>query len=585
MSRAPTYFGPADRPLFGWLHRAGAPSSSLGLVVCNPFGYEAVCAHRSLRHFCEAAAAAGVAALRFDYDGTGDSAGDDREPARLAAWVKSVHHAIDELRRAAGVERVAVLGVRLGALVATLAASERDDVAGLVAIAPVVAGKAHLRELRALQMAMSRPPVPAHVVVEADVQEALGFVLTAETKGALSAVDLTKLERRPAPTVLLIERDDLPGNDAWPTRLAAQGVTVDRRRLPGYAEMMLGPQFAVVPEAMVTAATGWMQALAATSNAASAAVPPPALVNHARFSSVREIADFIDEDQRLFGVLSTVESPPPARKGLLLLNAGSVHHIGSNRLYVTLARRWAALGHAVLRLDISGIGDSRPRAGEPENVVYTEHAITDVAAALSFLRRQPGVVEVHALGLCSGGYNAFKAAVAGVALDGVVLINPLTFFYKPGMSLDAAPYHVTEEATRYTRRMYSLDAWKKLLRGDVHLDALTRVMARRIGLYARDRARALARHAGIKLGDDLALELQDVTRRNVSLRFIFAADDPGVSLLKNQGGATVDKLRRKGQLGIDLIAGADHTFTPLWSQPLVIDTLAAHLDGPPRARR
>ena len=44
-ARDPRYFGPTDRPLFGWIHRAPAPPH-LGLVVCSPFGYEAVCAHR-----------------------------------------------------------------------------------------------------------------------------------------------------------------------------------------------------------------------------------------------------------------------------------------------------------------------------------------------------------------------------------------------------------------------------------------------------------------------------------------------------------------------------------------------------------
>ncbi|MCU1282082.1 MAG: alpha/beta hydrolase, partial [bacterium] len=135
------YFGPDDRPLFGWLHRTAA-SSSIGLVICNPFGFESVCAHRSLRHLAAAAAAAGIPAIRFDYDGTGDSAGDDRDPARVAAWLASIGHAAAELRRQTGVERVVLAGVRLGALLATLAAVERDDVAGLIAIAPVVVGKA-----------------------------------------------------------------------------------------------------------------------------------------------------------------------------------------------------------------------------------------------------------------------------------------------------------------------------------------------------------------------------------------------------------------------------------------------------------
>src|SRR5207245_1595647 len=76
----------------------------LGLVLCNPFGYEAICAHRTLRHFAEAAADAGIPALRFDYDGTGDSVGEDLEPDRLSAWIASVHRAAETLRREAGCE-------------------------------------------------------------------------------------------------------------------------------------------------------------------------------------------------------------------------------------------------------------------------------------------------------------------------------------------------------------------------------------------------------------------------------------------------------------------------------------------------
>ena len=63
----------------------------------------------------------------------------------------SVGHAVDALRAHAGVDWVVLLGLRLGTLIATLAAARRDDIDSLVAIAPVVTGKAHVRELRALQ--------------------------------------------------------------------------------------------------------------------------------------------------------------------------------------------------------------------------------------------------------------------------------------------------------------------------------------------------------------------------------------------------------------------------------------------------
>src|SRR5579862_9097664 len=70
----PLYFQSGERQLFGWLHWPHETrGADLGLVICKPFGYEAICAHRSLKTFADAAAATGIPALRFDYTGTGNS--------------------------------------------------------------------------------------------------------------------------------------------------------------------------------------------------------------------------------------------------------------------------------------------------------------------------------------------------------------------------------------------------------------------------------------------------------------------------------------------------------------------------------
>src|SRR5580693_8582106 len=69
------YFDSGGQRLFGWFHAPAAHTTvDVGLVICKPFGYEALCSHRGLRAFAEAAAALGVPALRVDYLGTGDSA-------------------------------------------------------------------------------------------------------------------------------------------------------------------------------------------------------------------------------------------------------------------------------------------------------------------------------------------------------------------------------------------------------------------------------------------------------------------------------------------------------------------------------
>src|SRR5262249_2906238 len=140
-------------------------------------------------------------------------------------------------------------------------------------------------------------------------------------------------------------------------------------------------------------------------------------------STIKESAVRFGGSPELFGIVSAPVSHTTqtnaGRKAILLLNAGAVHHAGPNRMYVDLARRWAQLGHVVLRMDIAGIGDSTSRAGKAENVVYPPEALQDISSAIDYLRREWQAAEFHAIGLCSGAYHSFKAAAAGLPLAGI----------------------------------------------------------------------------------------------------------------------------------------------------------------------
>lgn len=553
------FFHSGGRPRFGWVHRP-AVANGVGLVIVPPFGYEAVCAHRSLRHLAEGAARAGVVAVRFDLDGTGDSAGDDLEPDRVEAWLGSIADAC-ELARAEGADRLVLAGIRLGATLATLAAARRADVAGVIAIACVPSGKALVREGRALQMQLGLAAAPAGIATPPeDVHEQVGFALTAETRAALSKLDLTKTGK-PAPAVLVIDRDDLPANEKWVEALRAAGAEVEHARLPGYVEMVLDPHRAVVPRQIIDAAVAFAAArpaLAAPAPSGELTVAPRAEVPIDGTSVTEELVWL---DRELVGVCSRMRAEP--LRGVILLNAGAVPRVGPNRLHVPLARRLASRGDLVLRLDLSGLGDSPARPGAEENVVYSDHAIRDVGVAVDWVRRQ-GAREIVVVGLCSGAYHAFKAAVAGQPIDAVVPINPLTFFWVPGMPLDFAAFRVTETAQRYGKSVRSAASWKKLLRGQVDLTRVARIVYERGRSLAENRARDVLRRLRVPLKDDLGSELEQLARRGVAMSFIFAGDDPGRAMLHEQGGGSVKRVT-----SIEVIDGPDHTFTPRWSHPLL----------------
>lgn len=581
----PLFFGPKQRPLFGWLYPSDAPAA-LGAVICSPLGYEAVSAHSSVRAFAEDAARNGIPALRMDYDGTGDSAGSDLDPDRLAGWLQSIREAVAELRNRTGVEQVCLLGIRMGATLAALVGAEHPDVAGVITIAPVIDVRGYLRELRALALAGTHAEPPAWAKVDPELQESAGFALSRATREELSTLHLVN---SPLPAshglrhVLVIDRDDRKGSEAWIDKLRQSGAQVEHQRLPGYTEMMLDSHEAVVPAQMVATATAWLKQRMAALPAHAGQSGRHAAARSAEFAdgtapAVRESAVHLDDDQIVFGILSEAaarrDQPLPL---VVLLNSGAVHHIGPNRLYVTLARKWAAAGMLVLRMDLSGLGDSRCHPGEPGNRVYTQRAVQDISRAIEQVRKRHRITQCHAIGLCSGAYHGFKAAVAGVHFDSVVAINPLTFSWRPGMSLAFPEYRVAADAARYRRNAFQLASWDKLLRGGVDLRELSQVLARRMLSVSTNALRNIARRLHIYLPGDLGTQLHHVSLQGTTLLFAFATGEPGLDLLQGGAGVVVGRLERSGMLRIAMIEDADHTFTPRWSRERLIEVLDAHI--------
>lgn len=566
----PLYFGAPDAPLFGWWHSAEM-ATGLAMVLCGPFGREEISAHRSLLHLADMLAQRGVPTLRFDYPGSGDSSGDSLDPGQLRAWGDSLHCAIDEVRRLAGVPRVALAGLRVGALLATQAALARDDVAALVAVVPVVNGRTWIRELKALQAASASDAVGS----EEGVFESGGFAMSAATRDALCQLDLRAPSRAPASDILILDRDDLPAHSAWADQLASLGARVERRELPGYAQLMLDPHRAEVPWSMWEAICAWIRPLAVQA-VPGASPGPVAMRNAASFSGIRESAQLVATEG---GHLHAIETEPleTAASGhaIVLLNAGATRRIGPGRLYVELARRCALQGHRVIRVDLSGLGDSPAIAGCDENIVYSDSALREVRSVVEYLRTRSDVRRCSSIGLCAGAYHGFKAAVIGVPLDAVVVINPLTFFWHAGMPLDAPmPDHVViSEMARYMRDPFSTDRWLRLLKGGGDMRRVSTFLGKWLSSKVTAPARELARQLRIPLNDDLAGELALLAERNVKMQFAFAANEPGEQLLKAQGGRIVGRLQQSGTIEIRHLDTADHIFSRLAPRRDLVDAL------------
>jgi alpha/beta superfamily hydrolase len=205
----PCYFGTPGGDLYGCYHAPDSTSSlGCGVLLCNPHGHEHIQFHRSIRRLAALLAEEGFPALRFDYSGCGDSAGDHRDWG-IERWCEDVGSAADYLRQRAGVSRICAVGMRLGGALAALAGSAGPAFGSMVLWDPVIRGRTYLDELASMHEDMLRQ---AHVVPDASdrAMEVLGFPLPGGLRAGLEGLDLASLPAPPAERVFIVESRPSP---------------------------------------------------------------------------------------------------------------------------------------------------------------------------------------------------------------------------------------------------------------------------------------------------------------------------------------------------------------------------------------
>jgi len=571
----------------------------VGLIVCNPFGYEAICSHRATRLLTESTAGAGIPTLRFEYSGTGNSVDIAQEDDQLLVWTQDVVSAAKELRRVAGVDRICLLGFRLGAALAVLATRNPEaSIDAIVAVAPVVSGSKYLRELRTTRLASmlgaesSDPPQDMTDNPGGDTGslEISGFHLSATTVTALPQLDLS--DHVLPINLLVIDDASLPSSSSWADLALSRGTQVRYEKIPGiFSILKTAPQFSETPTLLLESISHWLAENfnippPPTSKPVSAQplVPAqsrePQLVlnypNTAGNSSIAEQAVFFGTHSRLFGIVTTPAKTEKRRRAVVLLNAGADHHIGPNRMYVALARRWARRGYTVLRMDFAGIGESGTRPGRPLNEVFPPAALDDIGDAIAFVHSQYGIGDVTLVGLCSGAYHALRAAVASLPASRVLLINPQNYFWKEGMTVnDMQPGELVRNPRLYRSRALSIESWKRLLTGKIDIFYIAKILGNSLFLAVESGLREVARRLRIRIPNDLGWELQAVTARGVRVIFVFARDEPGIKLLKIQAGSFVT--RAGDRCRIHILDGGDHVFSKPGPRSRMEDILDSEL--------
>jgi pimeloyl-ACP methyl ester carboxylesterase len=167
---------------------------------------------------------------------------------------------------------------------------------------------------------------------------------------------------------------------------------------------------------------------------------------------IAEQALLLGPRQSLVGVITpgvAMERPdrPPF---VVILNAGIIHRVGPHRLHVLLARALAARGVDVLRVDLSGLGDSEPR---DDGLPPLDASLADIRDVLDTLETTRQVNRVVLVGLCSGADHSVIYAGTDPRVVGTVLMDP------------SIPRTARYYLVHYGRRVLSLRPWLNLLLG------------------------------------------------------------------------------------------------------------------------
>ena len=530
--------------LFGWYHPAGGRR---GVVLCGAYGFEQMAAHRPWRALAEQLADAGCPTLRFDYPGDGDST--DPETAGVEANVAAIRRAVRFLRETAGVAEVVLVGLRLGATFAALAA-EAEPVDRLVLLAPVATGRAYLREMRLRAQTIGRLPDGSAAPAEPESLTVGGFRMGAAFQAELSALNLAQVATPPAPRVLLLATD--PG--ALSARLGALGCAVENGPFAGLAHLVGDPIFVTVPEADFARIASFA-AEGAGPPGITATAPGPADLSGAGW---RETPLHLAPG--LFGISCAPDRAEPGAPTILFVSTGMTVRSGWGRQTTKLARSLAAEGVASVRFDVFGVGDSadRPDGSRP---LFAPDGFADVIRAVDHVAGGGPIVLV---GGCSGAYAAFHALGRDPRIDGALLINLYCFDWDPEQSIDSVIRQTYGSASTYAALLTQGATWRRLIRGQIGVGRIADVLARRgIGAVLRRVRRAWRPLAP---GGSVARRVATLRRRGVEIRLLYSAGDPGLAALRRHLGRTPGRADRRLGAAVTIVPGADHNLGSVEAQ-------------------
>ena len=551
-STRPEMWPVAFGPLAGWLHQRAGMNADTGVVLVSALGRDERCAFMPMRLLADRFAAAGFPTLRYDHLGEGDSlALPDPEDDALVHWLKGIDAAIALLREQTGVQRVVLAGVRMGASLATLAASRAD---GLILMAPVLNGRSWVRRARFSSAAADQSKTAA----DDSALDTDGLTLSRATAMSVATIDLLHQPVFDIP-VFLAAQNKLVSN--YGAGLAGQDVAFSQSDFPGFEAMFLDAHSNLPPNLVFQRASLWLQSQFGRLSSWTPRLlePPKAPVELHPPGAIERPVKFGDG---LRGVLCEAETLVPDAPAILFFNTGGDPRCGVGGFATTVARELARRGVASLRFDFAGLGNSPMQGAEVRSHIFETSRDADLEAAVGLLTRY-GHRRVVAVGVCAGAYHAFRLAMRDSRVVGLFAVSPVKLVWRPGDTLAFGRRTLTKSTNFYTQALIDPGAWKRVLARQVDVGVIVR------SLLDRVQVRLLSVWSHLRGASPLR-EMEAFSRRGGQACFLMGLKDASVDELGIYFGANAAKLQALAGASVHVFPDMDHGLTHAESRNIAL---------------
>ena len=533
---------------------------ALGAIICAGHGYDDLCTYRNFALFADDLAEAGIPTLRFDYHGTGNSMGSDEDPERLEVWLGNIAAAIAFMRDKAGIREIALIGYRLGGMLATLAAARDASIRTLALIAPVLSGRSYIRELQ-LQSQLY-PVKDDHTGDDGGVSVA-GFRLSAETVSEIKPINLSKMALPSLDRVMILD-NSIDETSPFAMALKVPSTSIAFKPFPALQLLAVDPIHSLSVDQPFEAVRGFLANINERRPSSESVTQQPALLADVGWTETRHR---FGPDNRLFGVLCEPNREKTAQT-VLFVNGGANRNTGWARMTVRLAHTLAEKGISSLRIDLAGLGESVTEIKGQRPILYSERFRDDVSVALDWLAHH-GRTDVAAFGACSGAQAVFQTALKDKRLSAIIMVNLLRFEIATHEAAQIGGAPSFRSTANYLDRIGDPESWKRLWRGGHRkIIGLIREYTRRGAIAARSQTGfAVARLTRQTVfGGPVYRKFVDLVQRKARVLIVYSDVDDGLGELAIHLGRLGRMVSSTGDIRVALLSQTDHNLTSRASQ-------------------